>query len=246
MGMAFRVVLSALAVGSLAVASGGCETTAQRSAELEKRARHEQLAVRGVSVVRENPSVRVLESTLLRGSGGGAVVVVLRNTSARAIVGAPIEITVRGGSGGVLFRNDQPGLEAGLTRVASLAGRGTGVWVDDQVQLPGGKPTPASASAVVGSGRVARGGVPRITVGGVHLSGEGAEAGASGVVANHSGVAQQNLVVYAVARRGGRVVAAGRAVLPEVPAGGGVPFQAFFVGDPAGAKLEASAPATTF
>ena len=44
----------------------------------------------------------------------------------------------------------------------------------------------------------------------------------------------------------GKIVAAGRAVLAEVKPGTSVPFQAFFVGDPKGAKLEASAPATTW
>ena len=67
----------------------------------------------------------------------------------------------------------------------------------------------------------------------------------AGTVRNRSTVTQQDLVVYAVARRGGKIVAAGRAVLPEVAAGASVPFQAFLVGEPSGARLEASAPPTT-
>jgi hypothetical protein len=59
-------------------------------------------------------------------------------------------------------------------------------------------------------------------------------------------VAQHHLVVFAVARKGGRIVASGRAVLPEVPPGASVPFQVYFVGDPSGAQIETSAPATTF
>jgi len=35
-------------------------------------------------------------------------------------------------------------------------------------------------------------------------------------------------------------------VLAEVAAGASVPFHAFLVGSPAGARLEASAPASTF
>jgi hypothetical protein len=45
--------------------------------------------------------------------------------------------------------------------------------------------------------------------------------------------------------RGGRIVAAGRAVLPEVGAGQRAPFQVFFIGSPQGAQLQASAPPTT-
>ena len=51
--------------------------------------------------------------------------------------------------------------------------------------------------------------------------------------------------MFGVARRAGRIVAAGRAVLPELPAGSRLPFQIFFVGDPHGAQLQVSAPATT-
>jgi hypothetical protein len=48
-----------------------------------------------------------------------------------------------------------------------------------------------------------------------------------------------------LARKDGKIVAAGRAVLAEVKPGASVPFQAFFVGDAKGAKLEVSAPPTT-
>src|SRR2546421_11938887 len=39
-----------------------------------------------------------------------------------------------------------------------------------------------------------------------------------GALANESHTAQQELVIYAIARRAQRIVAAGRAVLPEAPA----------------------------
>jgi hypothetical protein len=81
----------------------------------------------------------------------------------------------------------------------------------------------------------------------VHASEEsGTGAGAAGTVRNRSNVTQRSLVVYGLAVRSGRIVAAGRAVLPEVAAGASVPFQAFLVGAPTGARLEASAPPTTF
>ena len=90
------------------------------------------------------------------------------------------------------------------------------------------------------------GALPRIEVHGVHTSEEGGTTGAAGTVRNGSSVTQQNLVVYVLARRAGQIVAAGRAVLPEVGAGASLPFQAFLQGDASGARLEASAPATTF
>jgi hypothetical protein len=221
----------------------GCQTTAEHSAELEKSAKHERLALQGVSISREDPSVRVLASTLLHSSAGTAVVVRLRNTSKHTLVNAPIEITVRDAKAGVLFQNNQSGADPALTRVSLLeAGRET-VWVDDQVQAAG---VPVSASAVVGRGAQAPGSVPRMSVSGTKASGEGEEAGATGTVTNGSKVTQAHLVVYAIAHRGARIVAAGRAVLPEVAPGASVSFQAYFVGDPSGAQIEANAPPSTF
>jgi hypothetical protein len=241
-------VTAALAAIVTIVVLCGCQTTAEHSAELEKRAKHVRLALQGVSVTRENPSVRVLKSTVVHSSVGTAVVVALRNTSRRTLVNAPIEITVRDAHGGALFSNNQPGEDPWLTKVSSLEpGRQT-VWVDDQVQIPGPpSPAPASASALVGEATRASGSVPQLSVSGAQISsGAGAEAGADGTVANRSRVAQQHLVVYAVGRRGGRIVAAGRAILPEVGPGASVPFQVYFVGDPSGAQIQTSAPATSF
>jgi len=91
------------------------------------------------------------------------------------------------------------------------------------------------------------GALPEIEVTGVHPSEESGSATAAGTVRDRSTVTQQALVVYVVARRAGRAVAAGRAILPEVAPGAAVPFQAFLVGNsPAGTRLEASAPASTF
>jgi hypothetical protein len=238
-----RGVTAALAAAVTIVGLCGCQTTAEHSAELEKKAKHERLALRGVAVSSENPSVKVLQSAVVHSSEGTAVVVMLRNASSHALEDAPIEITVRDAHGGVLFQNNQPGADPSLTTVSLLEPGAQTLWVDDQVQLAS---VPASASALVGQATRASGSVPRMSVSGVHISSEGGEAGAAGTVANRSGVAQEHLVVYAVARKGGRIVAAGRAVLPEVAPGASVPFQAYFVGDPSGSQLQASAPPTTF
>jgi hypothetical protein len=239
----FWTVPSFLAAGFLTLACCGCQTTAERSAELEKQVKHEKILLRGVSVTKENPSVRVLHSTVLHSSVGTAVVVLLRNTSAHALRDAPIEITVRDAKGGVMFQNNQPGADPTLTKVSLLEPGAQTLWIDDQVQVTG---APATASALVGEAARMAGSAPSMSVSGVHLSGEGGEAGVTGTVKNRSHVGQQHLVVYAVASKGSRIVAAGRAVLPEVSPGSSVPFQAYFVGDPSGALIEARAQATTF
>jgi hypothetical protein len=71
-------------------------------------------------------------------------------------------------------------------------------------------------------------------------------AGVAGTVTNSSHVTQTNLVVFVIARRAGALVAAGRAVLTSLGPNASSSFQAFTVGDPQGAQLQADAPANSF
>jgi len=224
-----------------ALALSGCETTQEESAKLEKTAKHFTLAHRGLSIARASTQAQVLGTTVVRSSEGAAAALTVRNSSSHTLRSVPIAITVKDTHGQTVYENNAPGLEAGLTSIPSLPAHGSITWVDDQVPSSG---EPASVSAVIGEAPVVTGPEPRIEVEGPHL-GEASSGEASGTVRNRSSVTQQHLVVYVLARRTGTIVAAGRAVLPEVAAGATVPFQVFLVGNAAGAKLEASAPAST-
>ncbi len=240
-----RYLLTGLGAVATALLLCGCESTQERSAELQHQAKHDVLASQSTAVTKESPSVQVLQSTVIHSSSGTAVVVALRNTSTHTLENAPIEVTVRDAHGTTLYQNNASGLEPSLSTVSLLPADQETIWIDDQVTASG---VPASASALVGEGMRTSGNIPQLSIAGTHPSTEaGAEATLSGSVTNHSQTAQQNLVVYAVARRGMKIVAAGRAVLPEVPPKGtNVSFQIYFVGDPGGARIQASAPATTF
>ena len=242
--LAGRVAFAA-GLFALVLALGGCESTAEKSAQLERSAKRAVLSSeRGLVITKANPEVRVLAAQVLHSGEQSAAVITLRNLSGRALRDAPIAITVRDARGGVLFKNDAPGLEAALTTVALLPAGGRATWVDDQVQTSG---TPSGVAALVGETPPAPPSIPRLRIEGVHSTEDPASgAGAAGTVANESGVTQHDLVVDVLARRGGRIVAAGRAVLPEVPAHGRTSFEVFFVGDPRGAKLQLSAPPSTF
>jgi hypothetical protein len=234
-------VALALAALALALALSGCETTQEESAKLEKTAKHFALAHRGLTITHASTQVHISAAAVVHSSEGTAAVVTVTNNSAHALRSVPIAITVRSSGGQTVYQNNAPGLEAGLTSISSLPAHGTVTWVDDQVPTAGG---PASVSAIAGEAQAAGGPEPRIEVQGLHLA-EAATGEASGTVRNRSGVTQQHLVVYVTARREGMILAAGRAVLGEVAAGASVPFQAFLLGAPAGAKLEVSAPAST-
>jgi hypothetical protein len=232
-----------VALVALALALSGCESTQEESAKLEESAKHVALSHTGLSIRHASTQVQVLDATIVRNAEGAAAAVSVRNSSARTLSSVPIAITVKSASGQTLYENNAPGLEAALTQISSLPAHGTVTWVDDQVPTAG---APASVSAIVGVAPATSGAEPRIEVAGVHLA-EASSGETSGTVHNRSNIAQQKLIVYVTAQRGGRIVAAGRAVLAEVAAGASVPFQAFLVGaSTAGAQLQASAPATTF
>jgi hypothetical protein len=235
-------VWAALALAALALA--GCETTAEKSAKLQRQAKHVTLAQKGLSIARESADVKVLATTIVRSSEGAAAVVTLENDSSHTLREVPIAITVRDSHGHTLFQNNGPGLEGALVAVPSLAAHRTFVWVDDQVPANG---EPVGVSARVGEAPRVTSSLPDIAVEGAGLSEDPSEGVvAAGSVKNHSSVAQRKLVIFGVARRGGKIVAAGRGVLPELAPGASTPFQVFFVGNASGAQLQVSAPPTTF
>ena len=63
----------------------------------------------------------------------------------------------------------------------------------------------------------------------------------TGTVVNPSRSVLHDVPIFAVALKGSKVVAAGRALVPKVPAKGSpkkVVFRLFFVGDPRGARVQ--------
>lgn len=229
----------------------GCETSAQKSAKLEKAAkreaavakRHQALVRKGLSIAHESSKITVSATAVVHSSEGTAAVVTLRNMSPTAQRDVPIEIAVKSASGATIYTNRISGLASALVSVPLLPAHGTTTWIDDQIEATG---VPASVSARVGEGETVTGALPVISVQGAHLlNDEASGLEDEGTLTNHSAVAQRELVLYAVARRAGHVVAAGRAVIPQVAVGGLARFQVFFIGSPQGAQLELSAPAST-
>jgi hypothetical protein len=232
----------ALLLGLLAMLCSGCETTAEKSAKLEKAAKRHTLAKQlGLTITRASAVVRVLDTAFVHGREGSAVVVTLRNSSARAMRDVPISLSLKDANGKTVYSNGTPGLAKTLTSIALLPAHAKVTWIDDQIQAA----SAAHVAVRVGEGSPASGSTPRLAVAETHLASESPGTSTlEGVVRNHSTTAQPELVIDAVARRGGRVVAAGRAVLASLEASASTPFQAFFVGSATGAQLEVSAPAT--
>ncbi len=240
--MSLRATALGLAALALTpVALSGCETTAEESAKLQRSAKHVAVARTGLSIARASTQARVVGAAIVGGSEGKAVAVDVHNLSGHPLRSLPIAITVRGPSGSIVFRNNAPGLEAGLTTLALLPGHGEGVWVDDQIPAAG---SPTSASAELGEAPRASGALPQISVSDLHASDEPSSP-TTGTVHNRSAIAQSKLIVYVIATRDRKIVAAGRAIVPELGAGASAAFQVFLLGSPSGAQLQASAPPTT-
>jgi len=231
-----------VALGALLLLTG-CESSKTKSARLAKGA--EEIANRrGIVVKRQNPDVKVLDTAVIEDENGAAAVVAMRNVSSRPLVGLPVSIDVKGGGGKSVFRNDQPGLAPGLAQAALVAPGGELEWVHDQIV-----PTDRARSVAAKVGDPASRSTPstpRIQLSAPRIeddpvSGASAEAYAT----NRSKIAQREIVIHAVGRKGGSIVAAGRAQIKRLRPGRRTRFEVFFIGNPRGAKVTLSAPPTT-
>jgi hypothetical protein len=236
---------AALALAALALT--GCESSAEKSAKLEKAAlaalRAGPAAKGGLKITRASTAVRVISSTLVHDTEGTAAIVTLRNDGAAAEQAIPLEITVTGSGGSTLYTNTSAGIAASLTSVSYIAAHATSTWVDDQVQTSG---TATGVSAEVGEGRRAAGPPPRIELHRGEVTHEASGTEVKGTAVNRSSVTQKELVIYAFARSGADTVAAGRAVLPELASGASATFSILLIGQaPPGAAITLTAPPTT-
>ena len=93
-----RRIALALALGAVSLA--GCETTAEKSAKLEKAAKRIAPAQQqGLSIAHASSIVKVLSATLVHGTEGTAAVLTLHNSSAKAIREVPISISLKDANG---------------------------------------------------------------------------------------------------------------------------------------------------
>ncbi|HWI71199.1 MAG TPA: hypothetical protein VNT55_04535, partial [Baekduia sp.] len=160
----------------------------------------------------------------------------VRNAGAKAQRDVPVLIDVRDAKGASLYKNDTVGLQPALQRLASVRGHRSAWWVNDQVTAA---TAPRSVRARVGAAPSVSA-VPAVRVSGVHFDSDATGRFLTGTVINPSPSVLRNVPIFAVALKGARVVAAGRALVPKLPATGAPKptiFRLFFVGDPRGARI---------
>jgi hypothetical protein len=232
-----------LLVAAAAVALSACQTTQELSAQRAKTAK-KLVAEKGLSIGKANPDVAVRTTAVLQDANGIAVVVELRNKGKEAQAKVPVAISVTDSKGKALYSNNLAGLEDSLVSMALLERGQDAFWVNNQVTAAG-KPAKVKAAVGMAKGELPAK-VPSLEISGVKLSSDSGSATAKGTITNKSTVAQKRVTISCVARRGSRIVAAGRAIVDRIPPAGGkpTPFTVFFIGNPKGAKLVFSAPPT--
>lgn len=221
----------------LPLALAACESSQDKSARLAKLARSARKE-KGIVVTTRNKDVEVLRTAVVHDANGTAAAVELRMRGKRPQAQLPLSLVVSGGRG---YRNDVPGLAPSLTHVALLRPGDRVWWVNDQVlsdapEKAAAKVGPPSAKAVAKA--------PELVAGSLQLDRDSSGAFTSGRLKNASKVEQRNVTVFAVAEKGGKVVAAGRAGIERLKAGKAGRFKVFWIGDPAGAKVSVFAPPT--
>jgi hypothetical protein len=228
------------AVAALA-ALCGCESTvdaAKRFAASGEAA----FKQKGIKVGAVNRDIKILDTTVLQDQNGAAVVIDVRNTGPRAVTGAPIAINVQDAHGHSVFKNNDPGLEPALAHLPLLAAGEQFAWINDQVQPNG---TPKRVVTRIGSGQSPSHAPGELPTSQIKLTNDpvsGAEL--SGKVKNTLSLTQTHLVIYAVAKKGNKIVAAGRGILTKLLPGKTASFHVFFIGNPGGAQLNTVVPAT--
>lgn len=235
----------ALALALAAVAVTGCETTMEKSAKLEVSGA-DLAQIETVKLGATNRDIEVLDKTVLTDQYGTAIVVRLKNTGTQPQIDVPIQVDIKDPKGKSVFKNDTEGLEDGLLNIQVAEPGQETWWVHDQV-FPTGKA--AGFDVTIGKSDLPPpSSIPKLTaskpeinedpVSGIEVQGE---------VTNESEVEQTDLLIYAVATKGGKVVAAGRGLIPKLKTGPkGEPYNIFFIGDPIGADIEVFATPNTF
>lgn len=232
-----RVYPLAVAAVGIALVTTGCQSTQSKSAEIAAELGPVKQE-KGLVIKAKSKDVEILSTQLLTDAEGSAVVVAVRNTSNRDLTNVPIAIDVLDAKGKSVYANDIPGLEPALTSIPYVAAGEEATWVNDQV-LASGKPE--SVEVTVGAEAAPFGGkVPAFTVSDPKLEGDpysGVVAG--GNAENASGEKIDRLLLYAVARKGSEVVAAGRGAIEKIkPEPKPLPYNIYFIGDPRGAEVE--------
>jgi hypothetical protein len=238
-----RAAAALAAAATIAIGVSACETTQQLSAKIARKLGHQSAIAGTTKLGAVNRDVRVSATALVSSSGETAVAVELTNSGSQTQTDFPVLLDVLDASGRSVYRNDTKGIEPAIQQLALLPARATAWWVDNDLLASGG--VPKTVTVAVGASTAGPpASVPAIATRDVGASDSFPGPHVSVTVENRSAVAQSQLPVYAVALRGGRVVGAGRGVVPELAAGASAQVLVPIVGAVSGSTISLTIPPT--
>jgi hypothetical protein len=182
-----------------------------------------------------------VRTSVVSGKDGSAIVVVLRNRGDAPVNDLPIEVGRRGGDP----LNANPNVPYFQSHAPAIAPGAEATWVYVTNEKVGSGPVYARIGTPTAIAPKA-GDVPKLEVSdaGAHSDKGGSRVVAE--VANGTGIPQYGIDVYAVARKGGRYVAAGRASLTHLGVDQKAELTLSLIGDAKGSEIQIYAPPTLF
>jgi hypothetical protein len=233
------IVLASVALAGVSLTA--CQSSQDKAREIQARAK--AAAPKPLVIAHPSKDVKVEGTTLLHDQNGDAIVVELRNESARTLVNVPILVDIKGANGKSVYENNTAGLDFALNHVAMIQPHQTFFWVNDQVTAEGKK-----AKVTVGQpeGKAPSGKLPTFfTVSPPKAGHDFSGAKVNGTVTDETKIDQDHLILFAVARQGNRIVAAGRGQIKALKAGAQPGrYTIYFIGNPVGADVTIQAPPT--
>jgi hypothetical protein len=230
--------LAAFIVLGLGLLASGCESTQAKNAQIAKQGVSVMQDTKAFSVGKRSGTVKVKRSFVLSAGGTSAVALELKVGGAKAQANVPITFTVSGKDGKPQFSNTLAGLEPSLQTLATAVPHKTTWWVNDQLL---GAKDPTKVKVEIGDGKRIDT-VPEVDVSDTDFKPDPAGTYYEGVLTNKTGKDLTNVPVFGVGLKGGKVVAAGRSIVPKLPAkptpGKPTKFRIFFTGDPTGTTVQ--------
>jgi hypothetical protein len=221
---------------ALATVVSGCATTQDANKRASINADRTLASREALELKKTARNVQVVRTSVINGEGGSAIVVVLRNRGDEPVNDLPIEVGPEGGQP----VNARPNVPYFQSHAPAIAPGEQATWVYVSKERLG------SDAAFARVGAAAN---PPTKAGSVsELDTRGSAHGSSveAKVTNDVGIPQYDLDVYAVARKGGRYVAAGRVNLEHLGVSKTAQLKLPLIGDPKGAQVQVFAPQTLF
>jgi hypothetical protein len=216
-----------------------CSSSQDKAREIRENA--VASAPKPLVIPKPNKDVKVTDTTLLHDQNGDAVVVEVKNESNQTLVNVPILVDIRDPKGNTVYKNDTAGLDFALNHIAVIKPGETFDWVNDQVTGQG-----KNVKVTVGQpdGK-APASLPELAVSPPKAGSDFSGPKVSGTVTDKSKIDQDHLILFAVARQGGRIVAAGRGQIKALKIGAKpAPYVIYFIGNPVGADVTIQMPPT--